>query len=187
MSRLYSICLLTANNGQDGSNLFTDPDLPGHLYAAPYAYFEPQLCFILDRDNQPVGYILGVTDSASFYAQCEREWIPMLRKRYPARGNGDDSVEAKMINLLHQVHTVEDFFGDYPAHLHIDILPAGQGHGMGRKLIETFLQHLRHQSVPGVHLGVSRQNPNAIGFYKKIGFHVIGEFPTFFYLGMKLD
>jgi ribosomal protein S18 acetylase RimI-like enzyme len=186
MSCLYRICLLTADNGQDASGLFRDPDLPGHLYAAPYAYYEPESCFILETGNRPVGYILGTSDSAAFYAQCEHDWLPMLRRRYPIPEKGDDTVEAKMIHGLHLERTANEIFFDYPAHLHIDILPVGQGHGMGRQLIETFLQHLRRNNIKGVHLGVSSQNPNAIGFYKKIGFHVLGEYPTFLSLGMNL-
>lgn len=47
LSALYRICLLTADSGGDGAHLYDDPDLPGHLFAAPYAVHEPELCFVL--------------------------------------------------------------------------------------------------------------------------------------------
>lgn len=40
---LYRICLLTGANGGDASHLFTDPMLLGHLHAAAYGWFEPEL------------------------------------------------------------------------------------------------------------------------------------------------
>ena len=63
LSSLYKICLLTANNGHDASLLLKDSDLVGHLYAAPYAFFEPNLCFILLKDAMPCGY----TGDTEFY------------------------------------------------------------------------------------------------------------------------
>jgi len=186
LSSLYRICLLTADNGTDGSHLFSDPDLPGHLYAAPYAVFEPDLCFVLARDHRPVGYVLGTRDSAAFYEQGERDWFPPLRRRYPLPAANDYSPQAQMISLLHVGHKPGEAKAGYPAHLHIDILPEGQGQGMGRKLMETFLHRLRELAVPAVHLGVSKQNPRAIDFYERIGFHLIAERPFSLLLGMKL-
>ena len=42
---LYRVCLLTGDSGQDASQLYRDPELLGHIYVAPYAVFEPDLCF----------------------------------------------------------------------------------------------------------------------------------------------
>ncbi|MGB1253694.1 MAG: GNAT family N-acetyltransferase, partial [Candidatus Promineifilaceae bacterium] len=70
---LYRICLLTGDNGDDATLKYSDPELLGHYFAAPYAVFEPELCFILTHEGQPVGYVLGCLDSAEFYQKCERE------------------------------------------------------------------------------------------------------------------
>jgi ribosomal protein S18 acetylase RimI-like enzyme len=59
----------------------------------------------------------------------------------------------------------------YPAHLHIDILPEGQGQGWGRKLIETLTGRMRELGVSAVHLGVAPTNHRAIAFYEAVGFH----------------
>ncbi|KAA3660169.1 MAG: N-acetyltransferase [Chloroflexi bacterium] len=187
LTSLYRICLLTGDNGKDGSRLYNDPDIPGHIFAAPYAYFEPDLCFVLTRDNLPCGYILGTRDSVAFHEQCERDWFAPLRERYPLASANDVSPQAKMIRLLHVGHRPHDEAESYPAHLHIDILPEGQGQGLGRKLIETFLNRLKELGVLGVHLGVGKQNPKAIGFYEKLGFQMLQEMPTYLLLGMKLQ
>ena len=75
LSALYKICLQTANNGSDASSLLKDSDLAGHLFAAPYAFFEPELCFILSLDANPYGYVLGAKNSVDFLEKCEKNWF----------------------------------------------------------------------------------------------------------------
>ena len=48
---LYRICLLTADSGGDASHLYSDPDLVGQFYAAPYAVYEPELCFVVTNSD----------------------------------------------------------------------------------------------------------------------------------------
>ena len=43
---LYEICLKTGASGKDAAGLFYDPYLLGQYYAAPYAFFEKELCFV---------------------------------------------------------------------------------------------------------------------------------------------
>ena len=58
----------------------------------------------------------------------------------------------------------------YPSHLHVDLLPAAQGGGDGRRLLETLFDALRAAGSTGVHLGVARDNARAVGFYRHLGF-----------------
>ncbi|HHM01794.1 MAG TPA: GNAT family N-acetyltransferase, partial [Caldithrix abyssi] len=75
---------------------------------------------------------------------------------------------------------------DYPAHLHIDILPEGQGRGMGRKLMEAFMTTLRKKNIPALHLEVGLSNSGAIAFYRRMGFSTIAEYEKSLALGIKL-
>jgi GNAT superfamily N-acetyltransferase len=59
---------------------------------------------------------------------------------------------------------------DYPAHLHIDLLPEWQGKGFGRGLINAFLTGLREAGVARVHLGMAVANVEARAFYDRLGF-----------------
>ena len=61
----------------------------------------------------------------------------------------------------------------YPAHLHIDILPAYQNQGAGADLMETLKSHLKDLGVSGIFLSVSKQNSGAVRFYKRNGFCVL--------------
>src|SRR5262252_5524255 len=50
---LNQICLRTGDSGADASHLYRHPELLGQLFAAPYAVLEPDLCFVLTRQDAP--------------------------------------------------------------------------------------------------------------------------------------
>lgn len=63
----------------------------------------------------------------------------------------------------------------YPAHLHIDILPSHQSHGWGERMIGRLLQELEAADIPGVHLGMVADNRRAGRFYDRVGFERFSE------------
>lgn len=181
---LYRICLLTSDSGSDGSAKYRDHELVGHLYAGPYACLEPDLAFVLTKDAAPIGYVLGARDTTAFADRCEVDWFPPLRKRYPLLEPNDSGLDAHMTRALHRGHTVTHP-ESYPAHLHIDLLPAAQGQGWGRKMIDTLRARLRELDVPGVHLGVGAANANGVAFYRRYGFTELQAFPWGFQFGLR--
>lgn len=187
LTALYRICLHTGDSGEDATHLYKDHDLLGHYYAAPYAVLEPDLSFILTRNGAPVGYVLGVRNTATFGQRCESDWFPPLRATYAVPDPEDKSRDANMIRAIHRGHERQNLHPGYPAHLHIDILPAGQGHGWGRRLIGTLIDQMRSLAIPGVHLGVGARNTRAIGFYEHVGFQRIREAEWGLILGMRLQ
>lgn len=187
LPKLYEICLKTGNSGKDATKLYKDPLLLGNFYSAPYAVIHPELTFILADNDIPVGYILGTNHSEFFYLETEKEWFPPLRKKYPLPEENDNTPDAKIIRLIHKGHLPKPELLSYPAHLHIDILPEGQGQGKGRKLIETFCNKLIKMKVQALHLEVGKRNTNAIKFYEKIGFQLIKEYEWSIAYGIKLN
>ena len=184
---LYTICLRTADSGRDATPLYRDPELMGHLFAAPYAVAEPDLCFMLTVDGTPSGYVLGTRDTGAFTRWCATAWFPALRARYPLPAPDDNSPDARAIRDIHRGEPGHpEIIADYPAHLHIDILPAGQGQGLGRRMMATFLDRLRALGVPGVHLGVGKRNPGAVQFYERMGFARVIDAETWIGFGMRL-
>jgi len=184
LTMLYRICLLTGNSGKDASDLYKDPDILGHFYAAPYAVLEPELCLVATCDASPCGYILGTRDSSIFFERCEKEWFPPLRKRYPLPLEDDTTNDARIIRLIHKGHEVDSDLMNYPAHLHIDLLPQAQGQGVGRQLIEMFIEKLSKMGVQALHLQVGKANPGAIAFYERTGFDLIKEYDKALAFGM---
>lgn len=183
---LSRVCLLTGANGEDARALYEDPELLGLYFVAPYVTFEPELCFVLTIDGRPCGYILGTRDSASFAARCERDWFPVLRRRYARPANTDKSLDAWVIRMIHAGYGVSNIPDRYAAHLHIDILPNGQGQGWGRALTNRFLGRLQDDRVTGLHLRVGKANVRAIGFYERLGFELLDETEKTFLYGQRL-
>ena len=170
LDSLYQICLRTGDNGKDATRCYNDKKLIGHIYSAPYAIFEPELCFILSMDSNPCGYILGTKNTIRFQKWLKDKWYFKLQKSYSMPLDEDNSRDANLIRQLYVQQDNREEFKNYPAHLHIDILPNAQRRGYGRKLINAFLKELIYQKVKGVHLIVSKKNINAINFYQKVGF-----------------
>lgn len=176
LDRFYEICVRTADAGDDASALHDDPQLVGHVWAAPYLLHEPEHAFVVvDGDDRAGGYAVGALDSRAFEAELERSWWPALRLRYPLDGNEGTPADRAAIALIHQPPlAIDAIVVEFPSHLHIDLLPEFQGRGHGRRLIETLLGSLADAGSPGVHLGVSARNERAIGFYRAVGFEELG-------------
>jgi ribosomal protein S18 acetylase RimI-like enzyme len=186
LCNVYDICARTADCGNDASGSHEDPLILGHYFAGPYAVLEPELCFILTKGGEPCGYVLGARDSTAFGQRCEEEWFPVLRDRYPLPPLEDESPFAGMKRAIHQgIHPSPDVL-DYPAHLHIDLLPCAVGAGNGRRLMERFLAELRELAAPAVHLGVAGKNERAIAFYKHMGFATLRGYDWGLFMGLRL-
>ncbi|MGH3388911.1 MAG: GNAT family N-acetyltransferase [Actinomadura sp.] len=171
---LYDICVRTAHEGGDSRQRYPDLDLMPSIFAAPYAQLEPELVFVLDDGERAVGYILGAADTTAFVRNYRESWLPTLLDRYPAPSGPPATPSAEMVALMHDPeHMIMPELADYPAHLHIDLLPALQGQGYGRVLMHTFLLTLRRMRVDAVHLSMVTANARARAFYDRLGFHVI--------------
>ncbi|MFD6417882.1 GNAT family N-acetyltransferase [Streptomyces sp. NPDC060194] len=171
---MYRICLLTGDVGRDATAKYRDPDVLGHLYLGPYPAADPALSFVVADEQGLLGYVVATADTAAFDAWLEEHWWPGLRLRYPAelaKDPGDGTDDWRTVSAFHRPHPSGGAPLDrYPAHLHIDILPRGQGAGLGRRLLATLFAALRERGVPGVQLGVGGANTDAQAFYRRIGF-----------------
>ena len=183
---LYQICLLTGNSGEDATGLYDHPDLLGAFFAAPYAVLEPDLAFVLEDAEGLAGYIIGTRDSHVFADRLEREWLPTQRLKFSKPSLSDSPHTAWVKGLIHTGYTPYAAALEYPAHLHVDLLPRAQGHGQGKILMHTFLERLREFKVPGVHLGVGIRNARAIAFYEKLGFQRLETHEFALVYGLKL-
>jgi ribosomal protein S18 acetylase RimI-like enzyme len=174
------ICLLTAAGGGDATGVYSDDTLMPEVYALPYVDYAPDLAFVVvggGGDEAPVlGYVLGVADTADFIEWYRREWAPGFRRRHPTPGapTGRDPAYSEA-QLLADGGDPERLripeLDDYPAHLHIDLLPELQGRGLGRLLIDTLRAALAERGVERLHLGMDAANSGARAFYDRLGFH----------------
>ena len=170
----YQVCLKTGNIGEDGEPLYgDDPDALGRIFVGPYLALEPELSLILEDAEGICGYAVGALDSRAFYSRYESEWRPRLCAQFVAPAGAPENW-TPVQQLYHEYHHPEYFWPEphdaHPSHLHIDLLPRGQGLGFGRRLMEQLMELLRRRGSPGVHLGVNRLNTRARAFYDHLGF-----------------
>jgi ribosomal protein S18 acetylase RimI-like enzyme len=189
---LYEICLKTGDSGKDASALYSDTWLIGQYYAAPYLFHDPSLCFIAEMNRVPKGYIISTADTLAFNIWLDAVWLPLLRERYPLtllEGGNLSTNERGVISAIHERHAerpAAPWFEQYPAHLHIDLLPDLQGKGCGRALVETLLNKHKSRGCRGIHLGVDGRNTGAISFYRKMGFVELEEKDWGMFMGKEL-
>lgn len=172
---IIDICRLTGAGGQDATARLERPELMGAVWAAPYIEFEPEHAIVIESDEREVvGYALGAVDTVAFEDTLDSKWWPKLQEKYPL--SVVESVPAGFLDrpLIERIHaaprTEKALTDEWPAHLHIDLLPVVQGKGMGRKTMTALLDLLRDAGAPGVHLGVDPANTGAIAFYERLGY-----------------
>jgi ribosomal protein S18 acetylase RimI-like enzyme len=183
--------LQTGDAGQDATPMFDDPRIIGHVFAAPYALFEPSLAFVAEDDAGVGGYIIGALDSRAFEERLEADWWPALRDRYPAPPSelppDQWTRDQRMAGFIHVPFTVPaELAANYPSHLHINLVPRLQSQGLGRQLMNTLVRALRERGSVGVHFAVWPANQRAAGFYRHLGFSLISaEAPLIFAMDLR--
>lgn len=187
---MYRVCLRTGDSGRDATGLYGDPDLLPHIYAGPYPAADPGLTFVAadargcsatsSRPPTAMPSTAGWRSTGGPSSDCATR--SRRRPRLHAAADpadpadsadpGDGTKDRQCVEHIHRPGPPEPktLYERYPAHLHIDILPRGQGAGLGRRLMEALLTALRERGVPGLHLGVGAGNPGAHAFYLRLGF-----------------
>lgn len=124
-----------------------------------YVQQEIRHCFVaVDAQDVPVGYIL-----------CAPSFDRWKKEICAGYLDHSKNVIAKSI-VKGEVKAMEKFAASFPAHLHIDLLPSCQRMGLGTRLMDTLIAHLRDQGISGVMLGVGSDNEKGKNFYRKYGF-----------------
>lgn len=174
LDAFYHISLVTGHLGADASHLYTDPDMMGHIYSAPYLKSAPELAIVVERQNNVVGFCVGTSDTRGFDATLEANWWPTLRAKYPEPNEKTRSswtADERRCQMIHTPSiTPEKIITQFPAHLHMNLLPVVQGEGVGAVLLRRWLQRAAHLDVREIHIGANRGNDRAVTFWHRQGF-----------------
>ena len=148
------------------------------MFCRYYLEKEPENCFVaVDENDKPIGYVYGSSDYDKYQANFS-EYLKEVA----------EIEERKFLpDALTEMYDHAIYKKDYPAHLHIDILPDHQSKGIGSKLIRVFCDNLREQSVKGVMLIVGTENEGARRFYERNGFTLLQDKPSGAAYGMKFE
>ncbi|MCO4792247.1 MAG: GNAT family N-acetyltransferase [Bacteriovoracaceae bacterium] len=104
----------------------------------------PTQFYLAIIDNKVVGYLAGHTNSKTALKEFK---IP-----------GYD--------------LFQEFYEEYPAHLHINCDLEYQGLGIGTKLMKAFMDEMKEKELPGLHIITSIGAKNS-GFYASLGFNIL--------------
>ena len=166
----YDVCVRTGTAGDDARSVYSSDDLLPDIFCGPYLDLDAESAFVVDTGKRVAGYVIAASDTREFVRRYRAEVLPVFAARYPLVAH-PASAEDFMVILG---HTPERMLipqlDDYPAHLHIDLLPEVQGLGLGRRLIETLRTSLAARGIRGVHLAMDPANTPARAFYDRIGF-----------------
>lgn len=177
---LYDVCLRTADAGGDATALYQhDPELPGDVYAGPYATLEPDFAFVVDNGERAVGYVLGTPDTTRYVTAFQERWLPEIGPKHPAPDHDPVTPPENAAWFLHHLEVLlQPYLAEYPAHLHIDLLPDYQHQGLGRGLMTTIMTAFKEAGAERVMLSVLKANTNAIAFYDRLGFQPLRDQPV---------
>lgn len=123
-----------------------------------------------DKDK-PIGYILCAPNYNLYKKDFFKNELKEIRKL---------SI-GKYLFSRSEVMFYKKYSKEYPAHLHIDILPEYQGKHIGTNLMNTLFEYLKEIGVKGLMLSVSPQNKGAIAFYESCGFNAFSKRPALVY------
>jgi GNAT superfamily N-acetyltransferase len=174
---LYAISLATADAGGDASHLYHDQRLVGSIYSAPYAALQPDLVIVAVDAAGVGGFVLGTVNTVAWEERLEQNWWPLLRRQYAAPDPGSRNswnADQRRMSMIHNPERAPArVVRQFPAHLHLNLAPRLQGHGVGSQLFRSWLQLANAHGASAMHVGVNRANTRAIGFWGRMGFRPI--------------
>jgi GNAT superfamily N-acetyltransferase len=174
LDHLYGISLATGAAGGDASHLYADPKLMGHIYSAPYARLDPQLALVVEDEEGVAGVAVGTADTTAWEERLEREWWPSLRAEYGMPHKANDPArtpdQQRIVAIYTPARTPRSVALNFPAHLHLNLLPRLHRRGVGRELFNRWRAAAGEAGAKAMHVGINRANVGALGFWGKMGF-----------------
>jgi len=184
---LANVCLQTADAGGDATGLLDDNELWANLFVLPYVERHPELAFVAETDDGRVaGYVVGASDTDEFETWFRERWWPRFAARWPEPATELTRQDGLLRYAYDRGSAPVAHAAEYPAHLHIDLLPELQGQGLGRQLIDALIGALRAAGVSGVHAVSFAENTGAVAFYRRLGFSEVACEPNLIVFGMRL-
>jgi len=174
---LREIACETGYMGEPAAWYWRDAPSFADVWTGYYTDREPESAFVAVEGDAVVGYLVGCADTARAPSAAGAIVRQMLRRQLVLRPGTAGFFWRSIWDTLRDGRVPSGELHDprWPAHLHINLLPAARGHGAGRGLMTAWLGRLRQLGVPGCHLGTMAENTNAIRFFESVGFARFGK------------
>jgi ribosomal protein S18 acetylase RimI-like enzyme len=166
----------TAFGGSLRYEFFEDDEILADLLTKYYTDYEPDYCFVATYNGTVVGYITGAKNVSVMNRIFYLIIIPKLFLKSISRGlilkkNTSKFLFHCLISFSRGEFSAPDFSLKYPATLHIDIDKNFHSLGIGRNLINKYLDFLKEKKVIGVHFGTTSEGAKI--FFTKVGFKLM--------------
>jgi ribosomal protein S18 acetylase RimI-like enzyme len=182
-----AICHQTGYMGATAEWFWRDRASFADLFTGYYTDVEPESAQVVvaeRADGAPpgtvVGYLLGALDAARVPGVAEVLLPHVLGRLVAFRPGTAGVVWRGLLDVAAEVAggrgIPEDRYSDprYPSHFHLDLLPPARGHGVGQRLVGSWLESLRSAGSPGCHLETLAENAGAVAFFGRMGFEPVG-------------
>lgn len=125
---------------------------------------EGRNCFVaVDENDRAIAYVICAENYDTFYKQFNKEYLPRIKKT--------DFIHRRAAKYSTRLQ--KKYKEEYPAHLHIDVLPEYQRMGLGHQLVDALCAHLKSKGIRGIMLTASASNKKGVPFYNKYGFTML--------------
>lgn len=157
-------------------NKLLNEEIIADLLTAYFLMYEPQSCFVAEREGEVIGYLLGSCNVANMRKVIIKKILPGLAKKIFQDGLAFRVPNLKLgfnlfFSLIKGEFNIPDLTYSYPATLHVNIASPYRGKMLGSHLVEHFLIYLKEKGIKGIHFGVLSEK--AKGFFLKLGFEVL--------------
>lgn len=173
---VFDVCRKTCDDGMDGSDVFPDhPELIGDKSVGGFLTFSPEFCFIVEDENEVVGYAVAALDAKQFFAKMEIAWIPEMCSKYPEikKDHGEMLTPSEeIINSFRHYKPVvpETLHKLHPSIVKLNLLPAVTDLSTSKLLLLCTMSSLKANGSFGAFVEVNRTDKYMQEFYGKLGF-----------------
>jgi GNAT superfamily N-acetyltransferase len=179
--RVREVCYRTGYLGRPIDWQWFDIESFADMFSGYYTDHEPESASVVEIGGVVSGYLLGCVDTERAASAGTVAARHILRRGIAFRpGTGwviwrtiGDSI-GDVVRRRFDPRQLEFSDPRWPAHLHIDLLEQARGAGVGRRLVNGWLESLGERGVPGCHLQTFAENTAAVAFFEATGFRAFG-------------
>lgn len=172
--RVREICWNTASLGKSGDLFLDDKELLADLCCNYYTDHEKESVFVAEVCKKVVGYLFGCKDTKRYKEIVRMKIAPgvignILMSRHKI-GRRTSKFFYKIVEDSLRYGLPKKPYGEYPAHLHINVEEKWRGRGIGKKLMNKYFEYLVHNRIFKVHLTTNSCNRKSVDFFYEHGF-----------------
>lgn len=174
---VHRIAADTAFFGEPVERFLEDRHLFCDLFYAYYTDVEPEHGWVACVGEEVVGFLMGCVDTAAQRRRWLRKILPAVARRaVKGRYRWGELTKRYIIGwvgawIRGEMPHVN--LALYPSHLHMNIDEPWRRRGLGRHLLEAYLEQMRLLGVRGVHLHTTDLNEAACQLYLRVGFQLL--------------